>query len=81
MFLQQLKVLAVTIYGFLAACSVLGIKGVSVLLVHLSVTFLVAQLQKPALSWASNLLLLSTLYIQPLQEIQVGVFHLDSSCS
>lgn len=72
MFFQQLKVHALTIYGLLAASSVLGIKGVSVLLVHLGVTFSVAQLRKPALSWACNLLLLSTLHIQPLQEIQVG---------
>lgn len=70
--LQQLKVHALTLYGLLAASSVLGIKGVSVLLVHLGVTFSVAQLRKPALSWACNLLLLSTLHIQPLQEMQVG---------
>lgn len=72
MLLQQLKVHALTIYGLLAASSVLGIKGVSVLLVHLGVTFSVAQLRKPVLSWACNLLLLSTLHIQSLQEIQVG---------
>ncbi len=60
------------IYGFLAASSVLGIEGVSVLLVHLGLSFSVAQLRKPALSWACNLLLLSTFHVQPLQEIQVG---------
>lgn len=72
MFFQQLKVHALTVYGLLAASSVLGIKGVSVLLVHLGVTFSVAQLRRPALSWACILLLLSTLHIHPLQEIQVG---------
>lgn len=72
MFPQKLRVPALTVYGLLAASSVLGIKGVSVLLVHLSLSFIVAQLRKPALSWACNLLLLSTLYIQPLQEIQVS---------
>lgn len=72
MFLQKLRVPALSIYGFLAAGSVLGIKGVSVLLVQLSLSFIVAQLRKPALSWACNLLLLSTLHIQPLQEIQVS---------
>lgn len=69
--LSQLRVPALTIYGFLAASSVLGIRGVSVLLVHLGLSFSVALLQKSALSWATNLLLLSTLHIRPLQEIQV----------
>lgn len=72
MFLQQLRVPVLTIYGLLAASSVLGVKGVSVLLVHLGLSFSVAQLRKTTLSWACNLLLLSTLHIQPLQEIQVG---------
>uniref|UniRef100_A0A8C7YTT5 Hedgehog acyltransferase n=1 Tax=Oryzias sinensis TaxID=183150 RepID=A0A8C7YTT5_9TELE len=69
-FYPKCKVLAITLYGLLAAVSVLGVKGVSVLLVHLSVTFLVAQLQKPAMSWMCSLLLIATLYIQPIQEIQ-----------
>lgn len=72
MFHRQLRVPALTTYGLLAASSLLGIKGVCVLLVHLGLSFSVAQLRKPALSWACNLLLLSTLYIQPLQEIQVS---------
>lgn len=71
MFHQQLRVPALTVYGLLAASSVLGLKGVSVLLVHLGLSFLVAQVRKPPLSWACNLLLLSTLHIEPLQEIQV----------
>ncbi|XP_054874822.1 protein-cysteine N-palmitoyltransferase HHAT isoform X2 [Amphiprion ocellaris] len=69
-FYPKLRLPALTIYGVLAACSVLGIKGVSLLLVHLSLSFSVAQLRKPALSWAFSLLLLSTLHIQPLQDIQ-----------
>lgn len=73
MFPQQLRVPALAIYGLLAASSVLGIKGVSVLLVHLCLSYCVAQLRKPSLSWACNLLLLSTLQIQPLQDLQVGL--------
>lgn len=72
MFHQKFRVPALTIYGVLAAGSVLGIKGVTVVLVHLGLSFSVAQLRKPTLSWACILLLLSTLHIQPLQEIQVG---------
>ncbi|KAG7512906.1 hypothetical protein JOB18_042782 [Solea senegalensis] len=69
-FYPKFRVPALTIYGFLAASSVLGAKGVSVLLVHMALSFSAAQLRKPALSWACNLLLLSTLHFQPLQEIQ-----------
>uniref|UniRef100_A0A4W6FBD7 Hedgehog acyltransferase n=1 Tax=Lates calcarifer TaxID=8187 RepID=A0A4W6FBD7_LATCA len=69
-FYPKLRVPVLTIYGLLAASSVLGVKGVSVLLVHLGLSFSVAQLRKTTLSWACNLLLLSTLHIQPLQEIQ-----------
>lgn len=72
MFPQQFRVQALTIYGFLAAGRVLGIQGVSVLLLHLGLSFSVALLRKPILSWACNLVLLSTLYIQPLQDVQVG---------
>lgn len=72
MFRQQFRVQALTIYGVLAAGRVLGVKGVSVLLLHLGLSFSVALLRKPILSWACNLVLLSTLYIQPLQDVQVG---------
>lgn len=58
-------------YGVVAASRVLGVKGVCVLLVHLGVTFVVAQLRRATLCWASSLvLLLLTLHLQPLQDIQ-----------
>ncbi|XP_029962555.1 protein-cysteine N-palmitoyltransferase HHAT [Salarias fasciatus] len=76
-FYPKLRVPAVTIYGLLAACSALGTKGVSVLLVHLALSFLVARLRIPALSWACNLLLLSTLHIQTIQEIQRGWYKTE----
>ncbi|XP_071754684.2 protein-cysteine N-palmitoyltransferase HHAT-like [Centroberyx gerrardi] len=69
-FSPKLRVPALLVYGLVAACSVLGVKGVAVLLVHLGLSFSVAQLRRPALSWTCSLLLLSTLHIQPLQEIQ-----------
>ncbi|KAM4590815.1 protein-cysteine N-palmitoyltransferase HHAT isoform 1-T1 [Odontesthes bonariensis] len=76
-FYPKLRLPALTIYGLLAASCMLGIKGVSVLLVHLGVSFSVAQLRKPTLSWTCNLLLLSTLYFQPLQEIQRGWYNTE----
>ncbi|XP_055018891.1 protein-cysteine N-palmitoyltransferase HHAT [Boleophthalmus pectinirostris] len=77
LFFPKLKVPASTVYGFIAANSVLGIKGVSVLLLHLCITFSVAQIRKPALCWASSLLLLCTLHFQPLQEIQRGWYETE----
>lgn len=77
LFCPKLKVPVLTLYGLAAASRLLGIKGVSVLLVHLSVTFLVTQLRRPALCWASSLLLLSTLQIQKLQDIQRGWYETE----
>ncbi|KAM4606977.1 protein-cysteine N-palmitoyltransferase HHAT [Polymixia lowei] len=71
-FYPKLRAPALLIYGLVAACSVLGVKGLSVLLVHLGLSFTVAQLRRPALSWACSLLLLSSLHFQPLQEVQRG---------
>ncbi|XP_061821743.2 protein-cysteine N-palmitoyltransferase HHAT [Nerophis lumbriciformis] len=71
-FYPQFRAAVLTVYGFLAASSVLGLKGVGVLLLHLALSFTVAQLKRPALSWACNLLLLCSLHIRPLQEIQRG---------
>lgn len=76
-FYPEFRIPALTIYGVLAASSVLGIKGVGVLLLHLGLSFSVAQLRKPALSWVCNLLLLCTLHIQPLQEIQRGWYKTE----
>ncbi|CAI5654656.1 unnamed protein product [Oreochromis niloticus] len=76
-FYPKLRVPALAIYGFLAASSVLGIKGVSVLLVHLGLSFSMAQLRKPALSWACNLLLLYTPHIKELQDLQRGWYESD----
>lgn len=71
LFSRKLILPVSAVYGFIAANCVVGIKGVAVLLVHLGATFLVAQLRKPVLCWASCLLLLvSSLHFQPLQDIQ-----------
>lgn len=69
---HQFRVTALLAYGLLAACCAVGIKGVGVVLGHLGLSLTVAQLCNPALSWSCALLLLSTLHIPPLQEIQVS---------
>uniref|UniRef100_A0A3B5MDK0 Uncharacterized protein n=1 Tax=Xiphophorus couchianus TaxID=32473 RepID=A0A3B5MDK0_9TELE len=62
---------------FLSRHSLLGFKGVGVLLLQLSVAFSAAQLRKPSWAWITNLLLLSTIHIQPLQDIQRGWYSTE----
>ncbi|XP_070981208.1 protein-cysteine N-palmitoyltransferase HHAT isoform X1 [Oncorhynchus clarkii lewisi] len=69
-FIPKFRVTALLAYGLLVACCVVGIKGLGVVLGHLGLSLAVAQLCNPALSWSCALLLLSTLHIPPLQEIQ-----------
>lgn len=76
-FYPKLRVPALSVYGLLTASGVLGIKGVGVLLVQLGLSFSAARLRKPALTWACNLLLLSTLHMQPLQDIQRGWYETE----
>ncbi|XP_053189017.1 protein-cysteine N-palmitoyltransferase HHAT [Scomber japonicus] len=76
-FYPKFRIPALTVYGVIAASIALGIKGVGVLLLHLGLSFSVAQLRKPAVSWTCNLLLLCTLHIQPLQEIQRGWYETE----
>ncbi|XP_072293078.1 protein-cysteine N-palmitoyltransferase HHAT isoform X2 [Eucyclogobius newberryi] len=76
-FLPKLKVPASTVYGFIVANSVVGLKGVSLLLIHLFIIFLVTQFRRPSLCWASSLLLLLSLHFQPLQDIQRGWYETE----
>ncbi|XP_076016425.1 protein-cysteine N-palmitoyltransferase HHAT [Genypterus blacodes] len=76
-FFSKLRLPVLAVYGLVAANSILGVNGVCVLLLHLGLSFSVAQLRSPAMSWACSLLLLSTLYIQPLQEIQRGWYETE----
>ncbi|XP_053730798.1 protein-cysteine N-palmitoyltransferase HHAT isoform X2 [Synchiropus splendidus] len=74
----KLRMAALTVYGVVAAAGVLGSRGVLVLLLHLSLSFCVAQLKTPALCWSCNLLLLlSTLHLHELQELQRGWYQTE----
>uniref|UniRef100_A0A3B3QFZ7 Hedgehog acyltransferase n=1 Tax=Paramormyrops kingsleyae TaxID=1676925 RepID=A0A3B3QFZ7_9TELE len=71
LFAPRARVAVLTAYGLVAACHLLGIRGLAVVLLHMAVSFSVAQLRKPALCWASALMLLSTLHLDFLGELQV----------
>ncbi|XP_016135374.1 protein-cysteine N-palmitoyltransferase HHAT-like [Sinocyclocheilus grahami] len=71
-FLPRFRLAVITVYGFLSAGWLLGVRGVTVLMLHLSISLVVAQLRSPSLSWFCSLLLLSTLNVTALQDLQRG---------
>ncbi|XP_075386083.1 protein-cysteine N-palmitoyltransferase HHAT isoform X3 [Tenrec ecaudatus] len=58
------------VYGMWACWCVLGAPGVSTVFLHTTISFCVAQLQSPLLSWLCSLLLLSTLRLQGVEDIK-----------
>uniref|UniRef100_A0A8C2DZ22 Hedgehog acyltransferase n=2 Tax=Cyprinus carpio TaxID=7962 RepID=A0A8C2DZ22_CYPCA len=70
--LPQFRLAVITVYGFLSAGWLLGVRGLTVLMLHLSISLVVAQLRSPILSWFCSLLLLSTLNVPALQDLQRG---------
>ncbi|XP_035388584.1 protein-cysteine N-palmitoyltransferase HHAT isoform X5 [Electrophorus electricus] len=70
-YLPQCRKAVLTLYGMVSAWWLLGFKGVAVLMLHLSVSLVVAQLHSPTLSWGCAILLLSTLHISSLQDVQI----------
>ncbi|XP_060789246.1 protein-cysteine N-palmitoyltransferase HHAT isoform X1 [Neoarius graeffei] len=75
--MPQLRKAVLTVYGVLCAWWLLGSRGVAVLMLHLTVSLAVAQLRNPALSWGCTLLLLSTLHISSVQDLQRGWYDSD----
>lgn len=67
----QFRLAVFAVYGLFSAGWLLGLWGVTLLMLHLSISLVVAQLRSPALSWFCSLLLLSTLNVSALQDLQV----------
>ncbi|XP_004694970.1 PREDICTED: protein-cysteine N-palmitoyltransferase HHAT [Condylura cristata] len=59
-----------TLYGVGACWRVLGAPGLGLLLLHTTMAFGVAQLQRPLLCWVCSLLLLSTLRLEDAQDVK-----------
>ncbi|XP_036403106.1 protein-cysteine N-palmitoyltransferase HHAT [Megalops cyprinoides] len=68
--IPQRRVAVLTAYGVLAAWSTLGARGVGVVVLHTCLSFTVAQLRRPALSWTCALLLLASLHVGALEDLQ-----------
>uniref|UniRef100_A0A671LDP2 Protein-cysteine N-palmitoyltransferase HHAT-like n=1 Tax=Sinocyclocheilus anshuiensis TaxID=1608454 RepID=A0A671LDP2_9TELE len=71
-FLPQFRLAVLTVYGVLSAGWLLGVQGLTLLMLHLSITLVVAQLRSSILSWVCSLLLLSTLNVTAFQDLQRG---------
>nr|XP_009291368.1 protein-cysteine N-palmitoyltransferase HHAT isoform X1 [Danio rerio] len=71
-YLPQYRLAVFAMYGLISAGWILGVRGVIVLMLHLSISLVVAQLRSPVLSWFCSLLLLSTLNVSALQDLQRG---------
>ncbi|XP_048047278.1 protein-cysteine N-palmitoyltransferase HHAT isoform X2 [Megalobrama amblycephala] len=71
-YLPQFRLAVFAAYGLFSAGWLLGLWGVTLLMLHLSISLVVAQLRSPALSWFCSLLLLSTLNVSALQDLQRG---------
>ena len=61
------------VYGMWACWCVLGAPGVAMVFLHATIAFCVAQFRSVVLSGLCSLLLLSTLRLQSVEEVKVGV--------
>ncbi|KAJ6666966.1 hypothetical protein lerEdw1_018968 [Lerista edwardsae] len=65
-------------YGMAASWFLLGINGLIVILVHVTVSYLVALFKNPILVWLSSLLLLSTLHMPALEDVKKSWYASES---
>ncbi|XP_051867810.1 protein-cysteine N-palmitoyltransferase HHAT isoform X3 [Pristis pectinata] len=70
-FFPKFRTWLLMIYGMLACFITVGYKGLAVILLHLLISFAVAQLRVPALSWLCSVLLLYSLQMDSLGKIQM----------
>uniref|UniRef100_A0A8D0GB98 Hedgehog acyltransferase n=1 Tax=Sphenodon punctatus TaxID=8508 RepID=A0A8D0GB98_SPHPU len=71
LFMEKYKPWLLMAYGMLACWLLLGIGGLAVILLHITISFFVAQFKISVLIWACSLLLLSTLRIPAVEEQQM----------
>ncbi|RXM28478.1 Protein-cysteine N-palmitoyltransferase HHAT [Acipenser ruthenus] len=70
MCIPKFRVWFLTLYGLLASLFLLGLKGLAVVLLHMALSYTVAMLRVPLMSWLCSLLLLYTLHMSSLEEMQ-----------
>ncbi|XP_007890669.1 protein-cysteine N-palmitoyltransferase HHAT [Callorhinchus milii] len=77
-FLPKFRVWCFMLYGMLACLFTVGPKGLAMMLLHLSISYAVAQLQVAGLSWLCSILLLYTLQMESLEKIQKRWYATES---
>uniref|UniRef100_A0A8D0GC85 Hedgehog acyltransferase n=1 Tax=Sphenodon punctatus TaxID=8508 RepID=A0A8D0GC85_SPHPU len=78
LFMEKYKPWLLMAYGMLACWLLLGIGGLAVILLHITISFFVAQFKISVLIWACSLLLLSTLRIPAVEEQQRGWYDTEN---
>ncbi|XP_059574166.1 protein-cysteine N-palmitoyltransferase HHAT isoform X2 [Alligator mississippiensis] len=78
LFLEKYKPWCLMTYGMIACWFLLGIKGLALILLHIFISFSVAQFQMSILTWLCSLLLLSTLRIPALEEAKRGWYDTEN---
>uniref|UniRef100_A0A452H1M7 Hedgehog acyltransferase n=1 Tax=Gopherus agassizii TaxID=38772 RepID=A0A452H1M7_9SAUR len=68
LFMEKYKPWCLMAYGMVACWFLLGINGLAVILLHIAISFFVAQFQTAVLTWLCSLLLLSTLRVPAVEE-------------
>ncbi|XP_077194523.1 protein-cysteine N-palmitoyltransferase HHAT isoform X5 [Paroedura picta] len=71
LWLKKYKPWVLMAYGMAACWFLLGTNGLIVILLQTSVSYFMAQFKNPVLTWLSSLLLLSTLRIPALEDLQM----------
>ncbi|XP_069787299.1 protein-cysteine N-palmitoyltransferase HHAT isoform X15 [Narcine bancroftii] len=84
-FFPKFRTWLLMMYGMLACFITVGYKGLAVILLHLVISFTVAQLRVPALSWICSVLLLYSLQMDSLgkmkmRRILTSVPRMDHMC-
>ncbi|XP_058021289.1 protein-cysteine N-palmitoyltransferase HHAT isoform X2 [Ahaetulla prasina] len=71
-YMEKYKPWFLMVYGIAACWFLLGSKGLTMIFLHVSISYLVAQLKNPVLTWLTSLLLLSTLHLSVIEEVKRG---------
>ncbi|XP_026508338.1 protein-cysteine N-palmitoyltransferase HHAT isoform X1 [Terrapene carolina triunguis] len=78
LFMEKYKPWCLMAYGMVACWFLLGINGLAVILLHIAISFSVAQFQTAVLTWLCSLLLLSTLRVPAVEEAKRGWYDTEN---
>uniref|UniRef100_A0A8C8SDI1 Hedgehog acyltransferase n=1 Tax=Pelusios castaneus TaxID=367368 RepID=A0A8C8SDI1_9SAUR len=78
LFMVKYKPWCLMAYGMVACWFLLGFNGLAVILLHIAISFSVAQFQTSVLTWLCSLLLLSTLRVPAVEETKRGWYGTEN---